>query len=282
VSVVFAVIAGGRMYLLKGQMVSPRIGRRRLMLGRYEVVLPRLRHDRDHTQLDVGSFSMSLPRHNRDDSSTSLLTGRSSSPEPSSPDEPLTRYPNALIPLAFELTPTSPTLSTTSTSSTAVEYNSVTDTIRRAGAWMINAITNGSEPRRSRSRRRHARGILFFLPAVLAPRSPTPESQPRSSIARRESGASDLDVPPRGTRTPRSRSPRPSDVEAGLETVPLIFGGGSGKLPSGEYTPTTSSRPISPPPPPPYASSRTTSPGRVEDQPTPSSSWESWTTDERP
>lgn len=284
VAVVFAVFWGGRIYLMKSQLMSPRVGRRRLMLGRYEVVLPRLRHDRDHTQLDVGPFSVSLPRHNRDESGSSLLSGRSSSPEPSSPDEPLTRYPNSLIPLTFELTPNSPTLSTTSTSSTAVETNSVTDSIRRAGVWMINAITNGAEPRRSRtSRRRHSRGILFFLPAVLAPRSPTPESQPRLSLARRESGGSDLDVPSsRGSRTPRSRSPRPSDVEAGLETVPLIFSGGSGKLASGAHTPVVPSRPMSPAPPPPYASSRTTSPGRALEQAPSSASWESWPTDERP
>ncbi|KAG8885075.1 hypothetical protein FRB97_002240 [Tulasnella sp. 331] len=256
VTVIFAVIAGARMYLMKSKKgASTRAGgRRRLMLGQYQVVLPRFRHDAEgNTQLDVGPFSISVPGHSRDASSSSLLSGRASS-ESDSADE--TRYPSNMIPMDFEVTPTSPTLSSTSASpGSPSSPSTVTTALKRAGTWLVDTISNTtSEPRRSRNgRRRRSRGILFFLPAVFTPRPPSsrPASRRHSSIDASETALL------HGMRTPRSRSPQPEeDVEAG----PLVVGGAGGKLGVPEQLSTPPTRPLSPVPPPPYASSRNASP----------------------
>ncbi|KAG9015505.1 hypothetical protein FRB94_000110 [Tulasnella sp. JGI-2019a] len=273
VTVIFAVIAGGRMYLMKNKRgVSSRGGgRRRLMFGHYEVVLPRFRHDGDHTQLDVGPFSISIPGHSRDASSSSIPSGRTSMSESDSTDE--TRYPSELVPLSLDVTPTSPTPSSSSTGS-PTSSSPVSTVLKRAGAWLADAISNTtSEPSRSRSgRRRRSRGILFFLPAVFTPRSPSmrPPSRRLSSTDLSET------VPLRGSRTPRSRSPQPEDVE---NNGPMVLGGAGGKLVTPELL---GSRPLSPAPPPPYASSRTATPGGGWNPPTSAAStasWQTWTDD---
>ena len=189
VALVFLILAAGKMWWNKRKAHG---GRRRLMFGRYEVMLPRFHHDHGEAQLDLGPFTLWTG------SSSPPSAASSGPPSPSLDDDP--RFP--LLPVSFDVTPASPTLSNP-------ESPTVAGALRQASTWLVNvpamvwSIARPSEqPRRSRRGRRSARGIMFFLPAIFTPAtSSSPIPVPRDVEA-----ISLSHVHPRA----RSRSPRPS------------------------------------------------------------------------
>lgn len=291
VTCIVAAIFGVRMYIFKKKHGRGLRGRR-LVLGRYEVVLPRFIYDRDTnaTQLDVGPFSMLAGGHSREASGSSTALSPSSS-EPTSPTA-TPRFPSSIMPFSVEVGPLSPSLSGISSS----ETNGVAGAIKRAGSWVFGAITPLSEyatsgSRRSNrsasrsSRRPRSRGILFFLPAIFHP----------SSASNRSPDFEPISLPPIDSDTEaqtfirrsagslsRPRSPMSKAEEAELESVPLM----GGKLAPPEVGSRRSSMAVAPSaaselPPPPYVSSRAVSPGAALTAAAstsigPSGSWESW------
>lgn len=288
VSCIAAAIVGLKMYVFKKKGHGRGLRGRRLVFGRYEVLLPRFIHDRDTNtaQLDLGPLSMLAGGHSREVSGSSTALSPLSS-EPTSPTA-TPRLASSVIPLSVEL---SPTLS----SSSSPESNAVTDAIKRAGSWVFDAVTPLSEyasagsRRSSRSasrsnRRRRSRGILFFLPAIFHP----------SSSSNRSPDFEPISLPPVDSDTEaqtfirrshgshsRPRSPMSKGEEAELEAVPLM----GGRLAAPEVGSRRSSMTVVPPsgselPPPPYVSSRVVSPGATltaaATSTVPSESWESW------
>lgn len=265
VGVVVAIFAVVKMYWFRKKGHGSGLRGRRLMLGRYEVILPRFHYDRDtnSTHLDLGPFSFA--RHSRESSSSSSLSPTSSAP--SSPTL-AARFPGSVIPLALDVNLPSPTHSSVASSS-PLDSQSVADALRWARSWVATAVTGSSRTppsraaspsRRNRtSRRRRPRGLLFFLPAILTPSRL--QSADEADAFLLSAVDSDGDRAVRASARSRSRSPirMTKDEEAQMETVPLI--GGSLAPPDTSSRRSSVCSPVAAPvPPPPYTSSRSPTP----------------------
>ncbi|KAG8967617.1 hypothetical protein FRC03_009646 [Tulasnella sp. 419] len=244
VASVFLVIAVVRLYWTKRKGHGAG-RRRRLMFGRYEVVLPRFHYGRDGAQLDLGPYSLVAPHGASSPTSSSL---------PSPTSESVPRFP--IVPVPFDVNPPSPTLSTISTSS---NESRALDAFRRAGSWVMNVPHMFMSARssststdvvddRKKSRRRSARDIMFFLPAIFTPSSATstPATESLSLHPTRRSS---------GSPTPLRH--RVDDEEAG-ESVSLLAASAVADSASAATSRAASRRssfniPRSSPSPPPYS-----------------------------
>jgi len=203
------VLVGGiiRQVYLRRTKVRAVSARRRRLIGRYDIILPRV-FQRSESQSDVRSILLSA-----------LSTGSSASPSScSSPTS--TRPPSPIIttpamPLIYESDiPLSPGSDETEVAPTGLYRFSARRVLHSAQAWVRSSF--GSNPgarRRSSGRRR--RSTLFFLPAIF-----TPSSRPAIRIHEQE----DVDIPfihttpavPQDDWSTYSGSSKPTKSDSGL------------------------------------------------------------------
>ncbi|KZT41180.1 hypothetical protein SISSUDRAFT_373526 [Sistotremastrum suecicum HHB10207 ss-3] len=155
------VIGVARLLWVRKSKHSPS-GRRRLLMGRYDIILPRAVHRNGHLAIDLGSFSLSATP------ATQPSSPASSSPLSSGPPSPLlTDVRRPLLPMAFE-----PPASPISDESTTSGFGAATKQIRAAIITDAEASSFSSLPflrlhPLSISAARAKRISLFLLPGQL-------------------------------------------------------------------------------------------------------------------
>ncbi|KZS97669.1 hypothetical protein SISNIDRAFT_481572 [Sistotremastrum niveocremeum HHB9708] len=191
------VIGVARLLWVRKSKHSPS-GRRRLLMGRYDIILPRAVHRNGHLAIDLGSFSLSATP------ATQPSSPASSSPLSSGPPSPLlTDVRRPLLPMAFE-----PPASPISDESTTSGFGAATSNAFRGARDWVRASWGGRADRpryhraNSGSNHHRRRSILFFLPAIFTP---------SSSVHLRSQSEEDIPLSPsrptsRNSRNSRSRS----------------------------------------------------------------------------
>lgn len=226
------ILAGGvaRLLYIRRAKVRALSARRRLLMGRYDIILPRVFQRSDQSHTDARSIFLSvLP------SGPSTSPSSCSSPISTRPPSPILTSP--AMPLLYDsdipLSPTSDEADLV-TNSTFSRF-SATRALHSARAWVRSSFgSNYTARRRPNGRRR--RSTLFFLPAIF-----TPSSRPAIRIHDQE----DVDIP-------FIRSPPPPTSDDEWNQYPAVSRSKSDSIISRPKSPRRPFDTYSSNPPPPY------------------------------
>lgn len=237
--------------------------------------MPRSYQRNGRWHIDLGLFTLTARG----------VTSSSSSAVSSSPGSPTLDDDSVpMLPLSFDVRPSSPTASESSTGeSMGLRRPGIRNAIYRAGNRVVTSITGRSHDRaRGRSPLRRGwqnRGVLFFLPAIFTPTGVPAFEQ----TSRLPSQGRPISRTPSRARTPHEKSLYTEDLEAagvyGASSSSHTAVDGSPEHVSSSRPPTPGGSVRSPVPshaPPPYPSSGNASAAARSATWNTEGSWEEW------
>jgi len=254
------VLVGGvvRLLYVRRSKVRAISARRRRLIGRYDIILPRV-FQRSESTGDVRPVFLSPLSAGNSTSPSSC-----SSPVSTRPPSPILTSPP--MPLLYEsdvpLSPVSDETEVVPTTSTSYRFSAV-QAVDSARAWLKTAFGSNQGARRRPAGRRR-RSTLFFLPAIF-----TPSSRPAIRIHDQE----DVDIPFIHTTPPVSVEDDSWHTYPGTSGPNLDSGLTRSKSPRRQIEPYNSN------PPPPYESDAESGPRAYRSH---KSQWSQWEGEELP